>query len=147
MTSLRMTTLMERKYFLVLDRDCLGQVDQGQEHENVGLDQGDSEVQAEEDDWNSQRHHGEEDQGQQVAGKHVRVKTDGERHDAGEVRDDLDGKEQRSDPPDGPGKVLDVSPETLGADAVPVVVEEGQQGDAEGHDGVGGGGLNAREKS
>ena len=91
--------------------------------------------------------HGKEDQGQHIAGEHVGVKTDGERHDAREVRDDLNREHQRRDPPDRPHEVLDVSDEALGRGPIVVVVEKCEQRDAERHDRVGGGRSDAREQA
>jgi len=70
---------------------------------------------------------GEEDQRHHLAGKHVGIKTNGEREDAGEMRDDLNGKHHPGNPPDGAQELLDV-PETVLADSVVVVINPTHQG-------------------
>ncbi len=122
------------------------EVDGGEDHEDVGLDDGDAEVEAEEHERDADGDEREKGEGDHVAGEHVGVETDGEREHAGEVGDDLDGEHQGVEPPDGAEELLDVA-EAVHADAVVVVVEEGDEREAEGDDGVGGGRLEAGDEA
>jgi hypothetical protein len=118
---------------------CHGDVDHGQKHENVGLNDGNGEVQPQKNRWRQKRDQRKEDDSEQVAGQHVGVKTDGERHHARQVRYDLDGKQQRRHPPDRTGKLLEVADWPLFAHAMEVVIDERKHGDAERNRGLAGG--------
>src|SRR5579884_2337798 len=96
-----------KKSMLLRSRFC--QINHGQQHKHIRLNQCDAEVQSQKDDGNRKRDQREEDQCQQIAGKHVRVKADGKRHDARQVRDDLNRKHQRRQPPHGSHKVLQIA--------------------------------------
>src|ERR1700730_7011008 len=108
----------------------LGDVNHSKQHEQVGLNDSDAEVQAEKDHWHAKRYQREEHHRQQVAGKHVGVKTNRERQNTGEVRNDLDRKQQPRYPPDWAKKMLQVANRALCAHSVEVVVNEREQGHA-----------------
>ena len=103
-------------------------------------------MQPKEDERDADRDERKEGKGDEIAGEHVGVEPDGERQNARTVRDDLDGKEQRREPPDRPEELLDVGG-AVGADAVELVVDESDQGEAERHGDVGRGRLEARDKA
>src|SRR6187402_2500794 len=103
-------------------------------------------MQAEEDQRNTDRHQREEGQREQIARKHICPETDGEREDAGEVRDDLDQEHQGREPPDRTEELLDV-PATVLPDAVIVVVSEGGNRQSERHYDVRRGRFQTRDKT
>src|SRR3984893_7820034 len=111
---------------LMIVRRRLSQINHRQQHEHIRLNDGHAQVQPEKHRWDCDRHQREERQRHQVAGKHICVKTYGEREDARKVRDDLDRQHQPGKPPDRSEEVLQVANRALLAKAVVLVVQERQ---------------------
>src|SRR5271154_666147 len=103
-------------------------------------------MKSQEDDGNNKGNQGKENKNKQIAGQHVRVKTNGERKVTRQMRNDLDGQHERHQPPHRPHKLLGIAPDSLRAEANVVVVNERGQGDAKRNDGIGGRSFDTRQK-
>src|SRR5579859_5797367 len=101
----------------------------------------------EEDGRNADWEHRKENQSHQVAGKHVGIKTNTEREDSRKMGEDLNREYKPGHPPDGTGKMLEVTNYALLFNSVEVVINEGGQGETKGHHDRGCGRSKARDEA
>src|SRR5580700_5887144 len=93
----------------MLVRRRLAQINAGEQNKNVSLDQSYENVKSHEDDGDKQWNQREENQRNHFSRKHVGEKTNGQRHDPGQMAADLDKKHEGGQPPDGSQKMLEVT--------------------------------------
>src|SRR6185437_13145952 len=74
---------------LMILRNRQRKIDRREQEEYVGLNHGHAKMQSQKHQWNADRHQREERDGQQIAGKHIGVKTNRQRKNTRKVRDDL----------------------------------------------------------
>src|SRR5579862_520524 len=65
-----------------------------QQHEDIRLQNRNDDMQSAEDDWNANRDHGKENQGDQIAGENIGPQTHGERKQARKMADQFDRQHQ-----------------------------------------------------
>src|SRR5438874_9182531 len=79
------TGKLKPETYLVVARDCSGQIYGRKKNKDVGLDECNADVQADKEHWHADRNQGKKNQDHHVTGKHVSVKPDGQRHDSCQV--------------------------------------------------------------
>src|ERR1700730_18261991 len=127
----------------MLFRYCAAQVNDRQQHKNVSLQECNAYVQADEDDRDTDRNHGEKDESHQVPGENVGPQTNRERQQPCNMADQFDGKHQcrqkdadnERHPLHGRSEeMLEIVPYAVMLDALPVVVTERTDSTAQGND-------------
>src|ERR1700693_4086425 len=102
------------------------QINASQDHKNISLDQGNSNMKPFKNNRDADGHQGKENQGDHLAGKHVCEETNCERQQSRSVAENFDGQHQRRKPPYRPHEMLEVS-KPVCSQSLEVVVEPGQQ--------------------
>src|SRR5713101_3496407 len=139
---------------LVLFRRGHTDIDRRQNGEDIRLNNGNKDVQADESQRQDGGKHAQDDSqhgslgptpkgrsGEQaekdavnhIAGENVGPKTNGEREQSRRGADDFHGENQRREPPDRSGKVLEVSADAMVADALPATIEKSKEGASQGN--------------
>jgi len=102
------------------------QINAGQDHKNISLDQGNSNMKPFKNNRDADGHQGKENECDHLAGKHVREETNGERQQSRGVAENFDGQHQRRQPPYRSQEMLEVS-KPVCSQSLEMVVEPGQQ--------------------
>jgi hypothetical protein len=102
------------------------QINAGQDHKNISLDQGNSNMKPFKDNRDTDGHQGEKNECYHLPGKHVREETNGERQQSRGVAENFDGQHQRRQPPYRSQEMLEVS-KPVCSQSLEMVVEPGQQ--------------------
>src|ERR1700723_301276 len=102
------------------------QINASQDHKNISLDQGNSNMKPFKNNRDADGHQGKENQCDHLAGKHVCEETNCERQQSRSVAENFDGQHQRREPPYRPHEMLEV-PKPVGSQSLEMVVEPGQQ--------------------
>jgi hypothetical protein len=110
----------------MLFRDRSRQIYRRQQNENVGLQQGHANVQSQKRDRHADRDQGKENQRNHVTGKHVGVKTDGQRQDPGEMAYQFYRNHQRRERRHRAGKVLQVADSRM-FEPLRLIIEKGAE--------------------
>src|SRR5205823_10100994 len=103
-------------------------------------------VQAQEKYRNQHRNQRKERQSHHVTGKHICVKTDGERKDAGKVAHHFNQKHERRQRPHGADELLDIAM-ALNSQPMIVVIDKGQKSTTQRDGRVGGGRFKSGNQS
>ena len=130
----------------MLVRNGPANVDHREQHENVGLQKTNEEVQANKNDRDDDLRQRYECQINLLTGEHVRKETNGERKGAREVADDLDGQHEKREPPERSEKLLDV-PGAMCPNTGVVIEKKRANGKAEGDHGVHGRRIKAGDQA
>src|SRR5208282_3876566 len=126
---------------LVLMRRRLSQINAGEQHKNVRLNKRHADMQALENNRNTQRHQRKKYQRNHLAREHVREKTDRQRQDASRMTEQLNREQQdRQEQPDSqrhallrPDKMLQVSNRPICPQTLEVIVKPREQRAAQRH--------------
>src|SRR5437016_1077707 len=94
---------------LFLFRDGSADVNHGEQHENVGLQKADEEMQADKYDGNDNFCQRDECRINLLTGKHICEKPNCEGERTGKMTDKFDGQHKPSEPPERSKKLLDVT--------------------------------------
>src|ERR1051325_6879705 len=113
-------------------RDGATDVHHRQHDEDERLQERAEDAQAHHRPGQHERQHPHEDPGGRVLAEDIAEETHAQREDAREVSDHLDREHERREPPHRTREVFQIVAESLRANALPVVVAEGGDGEREG---------------
>src|SRR5947209_9836554 len=127
----------------MLVRDSATDVDHREQHKNIGLQETHKQVQADKNDGDDEFSQRNKSQVNLFAGKHIGVKTNGERKRPGEVADDFDRQHQWRQQDHRPQELFDIAA-TIRTKPGRVIEEERYHCQAKGNVRIHGGGFKTR---
>src|ERR1017187_3484877 len=126
------------KPVLMFVRYCAAHIHHGEQHKNVRLHHADEYVQSHKNDGRPEFGEAQKDHRHLLTRQNIGTKTDRKRQNARQVTDDFDGEHQRSQPPQRPREMAQVS-NAVYLQSLQIVIGEGGEGASGGHRSVHGG--------
>jgi len=124
------------RMIVVISVRNLAQIKLRKQHKNKGLNESDKDAQRHQENRNDPMSDCRIKAGDCMSnlfiGKHVSEKTNTERKRADEVTNQLNRKNQRTNPPDWPPKMFEVSEESILLNADPVVIKKRRETECKG---------------